>query len=490
MKRNSMLAIDMGASNGRVVWGQWSESGLETREVHRFENVPTTENGLMCWDMPRLLNEIAAGIAKCGQEFYTLGLCSWGNTIGLLGADGNLLCAPIHYREPKTDEGLAPLYAKIRREQMFDQTLYIPMTIQPAVVLSYLKQARPETIAATKRVLMISDLMNYLLSGKAVSEQTMAATSGMIDMRTRDWSKEYQKRAQLNPDWFPGLVSSRTILGPLNEKYRPAQSETPLVIAVAGHDTASASGVIEHSSNADSLYLSCGTWSCMGCSVDAPVDDRRVLNIGATNDLGPDGDYQIRFNHTGLWILQECRREWNRQGYNFSHADLARMAMECGNVDAVIDTEDELFFRSGDMPQKVQKYLKETWQPMVESPAEITRVILESLAFRYRYSADVLSRLSGTKFTSIRVVGGGCKNELLCQLMANATGLTVYAGPTEASTIGNFIRQGLAYGVFESRAEALKLLRGPEIKKYLPAEDYESKYRKALKICKWKTLNA
>ena len=488
MKRNSMLAVDMGASNGRVVWGQWSESGLEFREIHRFENVPIRENGLMCWDIPRLLNEILTGIAKCERDFYTLGLCSWGNTIGLLGKDGRLLRAPIHYREPKTDEGLPSLYAKLSREEMFEKTLYIPMTIQPAVVLSYLNRTSPETLEAAKQVLMISDLMNYLLTGKAVSEQTMAATSGMLDMRSKNWSAEYMKTAGINPALFPALVNSSTILGPLRDEYCPAQIKKPLLVAVAGHDTASASGIVEHGSNEDSLYLSCGTWSCMGCSVDAPLEDKRVLEIGATNDLGPDGDHQIRFNHTGLWILQECRREWLRRGFNFSHAELARMAQECGSVEVFIDTEDELFFRSGDMPEKVKTYLARTGQPSVDSPAEIARVILESLALRYRYSAEMLSDLSGTEFRSMRLVGGGNQNELLCQLVANATGLTVYAGPTEASTIGNFVRQGLAYGVFSDSAQALKLLRGMKTKKYLPAEDYERKYRKAQEIFNRKTL--
>lgn len=488
MKRNSMLAVDMGASNGRIVWGQWSESGLECCEIHRFENVPAAENGLMCWDLPRLLKEILTGIAKCGQSFDTLGLCSWGNTIGLLGSDGKLLRAPIHYREAKTDEGLPALYAKLSREEMFAQTLYIPMTIQPAVVLSYLQQTSPEIVADAKCVLMISDLMNYLLTGKAVSEQTMAATSGMVDMRTKNWSETYMKAAGINPALFPPLVNSRTVLGSLRDEFCPAQLRKPLVVAVAGHDTASASGIVAHSANEDSLYLSCGTWSCMGCSVDAPLEDQRILEIGATNDLDPDGDAQIRFNHTGLWILQECRREWNRQGFHFSHADLARMAQECGSADAVIDTEDALFFRSGNMPEKVKAYLAQTGQPVVDSPAEITRVILESLALRYRYSAEMLSCLTGTKFTSIRVVGGGSQNELLCQLLANAAGLTVYAGPTEASTIGNFVQQGLAYGVFSSRAQALDLLRGMKVTTYLPAGDCERKYQKAQEIFHWKTF--
>ena len=310
MKHNAMLAVDMGASNGRVVWGQWHESGLECREIHRFDNVPIQRNGLMCWDMPRLMDEIAQGIAKCDRAFDTLGLCSWGNTIGLLDEERSLIRAPIHYREPKTDEGLPALYAALSREEMFRQTLYIPMTIQPAVVLSYLKQAQPDVLKKTKSVLMISDLMNELMTGKAVSERTMAATSGMVDMRTGAWSRTYMEKAGVDPAWFPDLVSSQTILGPLKDAFYNKEGKKPLVVAVAGHDTASASGLVDMSRKEDSLYLSCGTWSCMGCGVEKPSEDERILALGATNDLGPDGENQIRFNHTGLWILQECRREW------------------------------------------------------------------------------------------------------------------------------------------------------------------------------------
>lgn len=168
--------------------------GFECREIHRFDNVPIQRNGLMCWDMPRLMDEIAQGIAKCDRAFDTLGLCSWGNTIGLLDEERSLIRAPIHYREPKTDEGLPALYAALSREEMFRQTLYIPMTIQPAVVLSYLKQAQPDVLKKTKSVLMISDLMNELMTGKAVSERTMAATSGMVDMRTGAWSRTYMEK--------------------------------------------------------------------------------------------------------------------------------------------------------------------------------------------------------------------------------------------------------------------------------------------------------
>lgn len=490
MKPCAMLAVDLGASNGRVVWGRWQEKGLALRELHRFENVPVQQDGLMCWDIPRLSSEIAVGIGKAqelGLPVDSIGLCSWGNTVGLIGDDGDLVRPPLHYREPKTDEGLAPLGVRLTPEERFRHTLYIPMTIQPAVVLQYLMNSQPETMEKTRRVLMISDLFNYLLSGRAASERTMAATSGMVDMRTGEWNRDYMARAGIAKDWFPELVGSQTILGPLKENFGKWEKQ-PVVVAVAGHDTASASGLLNASRQEDSLYLSCGTWSCMGCRADKPVEDERMLQLGATNDLGPDGELQLRFNHTGLWILQECRRYWMEHGQPFEHAELAEAARAAGPQQGLIDTEDALFFRSGDMPNKVNAYLERTGQPTAQAPGQIARIVLESLSMRYRYSAEALAKLTGTNFSSMRVFSGGCKNSLLCQLMADATGLTVKAGPAEASTIGNFVQQGLALGAFSSRREAVALVEKGEIKSYQPGQPCDEKYRRALDICKWKSL--
>ncbi len=491
MKHYGMLAVDMGASNGRVVWGQWSEAGLSCQEIRRFDNVPVTVDGLMCFDVPSLMEEIVQGIRECdrqGLSVNSLGLCSWGNTIGLIGADGQLVRPPIHYREPGTEAALAELAERLSPLSRYRYTLYLPMAIQPAVVLAYLRNACPEALAQTKQVMMISDVFNYLLCGRAASERTMAATSGMVDMRTQTWSRRYMAQAGVNEEWFPPIVDSGTVLGPVKESLCAGGSR-PVVIAVSGHDTASASGLVEAQAQEDSLYLSCGTWSCMGCSAQHAVEDDAVYAMGATNDLGPMGDHQLRFNHTGLWILQECRRYWQAQGLNFSHADLADMAAACGAQDGLIDTEDELFFHGGDMPQKVAAYLSRTGQPVPQRPAQIARIVLESLALRYRYSAQTLSALCGARFRALHVFGGGSQNRLLCQLTANATQLRVYAGPTEASTIGNFVQQGLALGCVSSRSDALARLRANSAPRvYHPDGEMEAKYQRVLQLGKWKTL--
>lgn len=493
MEQKAMLALDMGASNGRVVWGAWQDDHLEMREIHRFENVPTTCDGLMRWDMDLLLGEIRTGMRKCVQEglrFQSVGLCSWGNTVGVLDSSGRLAFAPVHYREQATDAALEGLYAIMDRRALFERTLFVPMSIQPAVVLRYLQGRYPETMRAAKTVLMISDLINYLLCGRACSEQTMAATSGMVDMRTGDWDRGLMRHIGLDPTWFPDIIQSGTVLGVLKPGFLPdiSPESSPKVIAVSGHDTASAAGVLPMENLEESLYLSCGTWSCMGCRVDAPVTGKDIFVSGATNDLGTSGERHLRFNHTGLWILQECRRWWNERGGHLSHADIVAQAEASEAFIACVDTEDKRFFARGDMPQKVQAYCRETAQKVPQTPGEIARVVLESLALRYRYSADVLSKLSGTRFHCLHMLSGGSKNRALCQMAANALGVTLFAGPTEASTIGNFIQQGLSTGEIERPSSAYEMLRQQgEIATYSPQDlaAWNAQYEKALRVCVW-----
>lgn len=493
MEQKAMLAIDMGASNGRVVWGAWEKNRLVMRELHRFENVPIRSDGLMCWDIDRLLQEISTGLRKCaeaGLRFHSLGLCSWGNTVGVLDEVGQLLLPPLHYREQATDAALAGLYQLFNREALFARTLFVPMTIQPSVALRFLQARYPQEMQKARRVLMISDLFNYLLCGRACSERTMAATSGMLDMRTGTWDRELMEKIGLSRNWFPDIVESGTVLGSLKQAFAGylGQEASPTVIAVAGHDTASAASVLPAGRLEDSLYLSCGTWSCMGCRVHKPVEGEAIFRSGATNDLGIFCEQHLRFNHTGLWVLQECRRYWNEHGDHFSHAALARLAAQSEAFFAFIDTEDARFFSGGDMPQKIQAYCQATGQKIPRSPGQTARVILESLALRYRYSSEVLSRLSGVRFNSMRILSGGARNELLCQMAADALCVRVYAGPSEASTIGNFIQQGISNGVLSGRDEACRILNAQGgIITYAPRDTarWDAQYAKALTLSGW-----
>lgn len=489
-----MVALDMGASNGRVIWGKWTgHDHLEMDEIYRFDNVPAMESGLLCWNMPYLLGKISTGLQKVYEKnlpVNSIGLCSWGNTIGLLDEEGNLVHAPIHYREPSTESILEHLYSDFPRKRMYDLTLYIPMSIQPAPVLTYVKETYPELMRKTRTVMMISDLFNKLLTGRACTELTMAATSGMVDMRTLDWSKAYFDNIHLPVDLFPSIVPSQTVIGKLLPSVIDRENDLPAVIAVSGHDTASASGLIPQNKHEASLYLSCGTWSCMGCQVPEPIFSEKIYEYGATNDVGPFGDHQLRFNHTGLWILQECKRVWNAEGKRITDADIVELARRSEPFTAVIDTESEDFFHRDDMPEKIRKYCWKTGQRVPEDIGSIARVVLESLAFRYCYSALALESISGLKFNDIRIFGGGSRNELLCQMTADALNKVVITGPVEASVIGNFLQQGLVNRDLASVAEGQKIISASvSEKKYVPSDEnmWKEKYKNALRVCNWKT---
>lgn len=492
MKTHSMIAIDMGASNGRVVHARLEDGRISLRELHRFPNEPQTLNGMFYWDVLRLLGDMKKGLAAAveqGLDFGTVAVSSWGNTIGLLDHAGDLMMNPIHYRDTRQLEILGALHGRVSPEEMFRATWYIPMSIQPAVFLNYLKQNKPWIFENIDRALMICDLFNYLLSGKCASERTMAATSGLVSMDTLDWERSYMERLGLRGDIFPDIVENGTVLGELAlAEELGIHGPAPQVVAVSGHDTAAASFCTHGEAEAESLYLSCGTWSCMGCTVRDTVREEKVLRLGLTNDVGLYGQRHLRFNHTGLWILQECRREWALAGREYTYAQLADMAQAAKPFAAFIDTEAGDFFFGGRMPEKVREYCSRTGQQAPDSPGQICRVILESLALRYRYSRDAMEKCSGDAYTQLSMLGGGGRNALLCQFTADALGVPVHAGPFEATTIGNCVQQAIAAGAIADVRQGREVAeRSERIETYTPQNTavWDKNYEKALKLAGW-----
>mgnify|MGYP001339346989 CR=1 FL=1 len=493
MSEQSMLAIDLGASNGRVVYGRLSQGVIDWTEIHRFSNDPVSVNGTLLWDVLRLFYEIKTGLQKCldkGFKYESMGLSSWGNTVGLLDGQGDLVMTPYHYRDIHQNQALNSLYHSIPPISMFGKTWYIPMTIQPTVFLNYLRLFKTDVFQMTKTVLMISDLFNYFLTGVRASEQTMAATSQMVSMDTGNWEPDYMKELGIRPELFPSIIPNGTVLGRLRDEITRELGLLPApdIIAVSGHDTASASGCVDTDEKEKSLYLSCGTWSCMGCRVDAPVKNEGLYHSGITNDLGLYGEKHLRFNHTGLWILQECRREWKKDGNDYSWEEITRMAEATNPLAASIDTESEEFFLTGNMPEKVREYCRRTGQYVPQTPGEISRIILESLAFRYRFARDQLSTHAGYAFREMHMIGGGARNDMLCQFTANALGIKVIAGPAEATVFGNFIQQAITRGAVKDIREGRGIIAASEKPTvYVPQniELWDSKYREALDIHKW-----
>lgn len=488
-----MLAIDLGASNGRIVYGVLDDSGIQLRELHRFPNIPVRMNGILYWDVQRIWAEICQGLTICGQEGLTpesIGLCSWGNTIALLDSSGDLMTQPVHYRDECAQVGYRQLCSKKEPQEMFQKTWFLPMSIQPAGVLNWLSTRRPGLLEYTDTVLLISDFFNQLLCGTRAAERTMAATSQLMNLEKSCWDEEYMHQLGLNPAWFAPIVCDGEVLGTLDASVaRQAGLERPPVVcAVAGHDTASAAACIPSSEIEESLYLSCGTWSCMGCRIPELVKDIRVQEFGATNDVGVWGQKHMRFNHTGLWILQECRREWKEQGILPDYEEFDREISEAPEFLASIDTEDESFFYAGDMPSKVKEYCRKTGQHAPSTPAETARVILESLAFRYRYSADVLSELTGIEFRRLNLIGGGSKDPNLCSFTSAALGIPVFAGPSEASVLGNLIQQAEAAGWIVQGQEGEWMGKIIRQERYLPEDSqrWDAEYHRAMKTHSWK----
>ncbi len=486
VKTLHMLACDMGASNGRIVYGILEDGTLIIRELHRFVNRPVRLGGVLYWDFLQLFQEIKNGLAAAAKEglpIDTMGLNSWGNTIGLLDCQGDLLAQPYHYRDSNSHCILASMQKEIPKDKQFTMTLFKPMDIQPTVFLKYLEMKKTELLSQTDTILMISDLFNYFLTGVKASEITMAATSQLLDIRSGRWNHHYREMLGI-PDRFPDIILSGTPLGNLTEEII---SETGIsgnlqVIAVAGHDTAAASVCADMEHKAESLYLSCGTWSCMGCLIDDPIEDLSLIRYGLTNDLSLYGKRNLRFNHTGLWILQECKREWELQGQSYSWSELTDMANESEPFHSFIDTEAQDFFKEGRMVEKIKEYCRRTGQSIPESVGEIVRNVCESLALRYRYSRDCLELYADCRFRKLQLLGGGSRNELLCQSTADALGIMVAAGPVEASVTGNFIQQAIAAGMIQSMEEGLRIIeRTWKCKTYHPNAVRENEWERIYK---------
>ncbi|HIY02163.1 MAG TPA: hypothetical protein IAA26_10015 [Candidatus Blautia faecipullorum] len=496
MEKLRMLAFDMGASNGRAVYAEFDGKAFDIKEIYRFMNQPVKLHGKLYWDILRLFYEIKQSIKKCrerGLRFDCLGINSWGNTIGLLDSEGDLLVNPYHYRDDSVEETIKDFYKKHTREWLFEQTLYLPMKIQPTAFWHYLTERKKGLTELTENILMISDLFNYFLTGIKASEKTMAATSAMVDMRTGKWKENLITALGISENSLPQIVENGTVLGPLLPEITEELQldQIPLVIAVAGHDTAAVSGCIGKSDLEESLYLSCGTWSCMGCTVKEPVEDAGLLEYGITNDMGLYNVHQLRFNHTGLWILQECKRFWEDEGEALSWQTLMEQAEEAEPFTAAIDVEAELFFKPEKMPEKIQQYCKENCMKIPETKGQICRVILESLAYRYRYSLDCLMKFSGCRYSKLTIAGGGVSNTLLCQWTANILGIPVETGIKELAVMGNLLQQAVSMKRLESFEQGLSVLKNiEEGQKYFPhqQEKWNHNYQYFTKKFGWKQV--
>ncbi len=469
------ISIDLGAESGRVMLARVGENGIFLEEIQRFSNGPVAAAGTLYWDILRLWQEIQTGIAKITAEnpaIAGIGIDSWGVDFGLVDARGQLLANPVHYRDRRTAGLPDKFFARMPREKVFAISGIQTMELNTLFQLLALKQQSPAMLDQAQWLLFIPDLIAYWLTGRAANEYTIASTSQMLDAKTRQWPSEILAAIGISPALFPPMLlpgRPNCNFGPVQDAPGQAIKATGVpVLAVGSHDTASAVAAVP-ASGEDWLFLSSGTWSLLGAEIPAPVLTPAALHYNVTNEGGVGGRIRLLKNIPGLWLLQECRRAWAAQGKEFDYKTLVQLAREAPANLARLDLEDPAFLVPGNMPVKIAAQCRQTSQKVPETPGQFARIILESLAVRYAEVAAMLAGLTGRKFKTLHIVGGGSQNELLCQLAADATGLTVQAGPVEATALGNALAQAMATGQIASLDEGRQLVaKTAQVRTYRP----------------------
>jgi rhamnulokinase len=469
------IAVDLGAESGRVMLSLVSAEKLTLEEIHRFNNGPIEENGSLRWDFERLLSEIKTGIRKATQQaddnIEGIGVDSWGVDFGLVGADGKLIENPYHYRDSRTNGMMEKAFELIDKQEIYKNSGIQFMQLNSVYQLLAMRLANSPVLAKAKKLIFMADLVSYYLCGHAFSEYSLASTSQLMDMKTGLWSKQIFSKLSLPMNIMPDIVSPGTVVGKLTESIAAELGcEQIPVIAVGSHDTASAVAAVPAEGN-NWAYLSSGTWSLMGVEVPKAIVNDKTFECEFTNEGGVENTIRLLKNIMGLWLVQECKRQWQREGNELSYPQLTEMAQKAKPFAANIDVDYSEFLAPGDMPKRINDYLAKTGQQKIEGKGQMVRAILEALAFKYRWVIEKIEDITDKKIDHLHIVGGGIQNELLNQFAANATGKKIIAGPIEATATGNILMQAKATGQIKNLAEARKIVRNSfNLKEYKPKD--------------------
>jgi rhamnulokinase len=456
------LAIDLGAESGRAMLADLSGHLLKLQEVHRFPNIPVNLPTGLYWNTLGLFQEMLAGLraaARLTGRLESVAIDTWGVDFGLLGADGALIDNPRHYRDARTAGLPEEMFAAVPRAEIFAATGIQFMELNSLYQLWAMHRQAPWLMAHAKALLFMPDLFNYFLCGAMAAERTIASTSQFYDPARRRFATELLAKLGIPSGFLAELVDPGQRLGSLLPPVAEAcgiARNTP-VYTTASHDTASAVAAVPAEGGSGWCYISSGTWSLMGMELKRPLINQASLAANFTNEAGVGGTIRFLKNIPGLWLLQECRRAWAREGKEYSYDELIAMARETEPSGAVLELE--AFQAAGQSAERVKDYCRATGQPVPGTPGAICRLILHSLAVRYREVLGVLEELTGQKVDVIHIVGGGSRNRLLNQLTADVTGRRVVAGPSEATAAGNALVQALGAGHLGSMEELRQVVR-------------------------------
>ena len=456
-----LLAFDLGAESGRGLLGQFDGERLELCEVHRFPNGPVQVFDRLYWDPLRLYGEMKTALGQCARQYGGhldgIGVDTWGVDFALLGPGDSLLDNPRNYRDPRTDGMMEAAFAKVPRQDIFAATGVQFMKLNTLYQL--LAMADSPLLAQAQDFLMMPDLFNFFLTGVKVGEFSNATTTQFYDPSAGGWSVGLLQKLGLPSHFLPPIVEPGTLLGPLLPSVADEVGLGPVnVLAPATHDTGSAVAAVPATGDAYA-YISSGTWSLMGVELDQPLLGAAALEHNFTNEGGVGHTFRFLKNIMGLWLVQECRRTWARQGRDFSYTELTAKARQAKPFAALIDPDDESFIAPGDMPQRIRAYCARSNQPEPADEGATVRLVLEALALKYRFVLESLETILGRRLDCIHMVGGGIQNQLLCQFTANATGRPLVAGPLEATAIGNLMTLALGRGEVGSIAEARQVVQ-------------------------------
>jgi rhamnulokinase len=475
MTQRKFLAFDFGAESGRAILGKLDRKKISLEEIHRFPNKQISVSNHIQWDVSYLFDELKKGLTAAAQkghlDLYGLGVDTWGVDFCLVGRDNQILENPYAYRDRRTKGMMELAFQKMPKKEMYERTGIQFLQFNSVFQLLSMVESKGPLMEKIETLLFMPDLFNFLLTGQKKSEYTIASTSQLLDAKKRDWEAAIFEKLGLPVHIMAPVIQPGTLIGQL---LPDIAQETALssvdVIVPACHDTASAVAAVPAQSD-NWAYLSSGTWSCFGIEVDEPIINEDSMMNNFTNEGGVGEKIRFLRNTMGLWLIQRCMKKWEQEGESLNYDEMASLALESQEFRSIVNPDDHMFMNPMDMPAAIVEFCRKTGQPVPEKKGEYVRCILESLALKYRFLIDMINAMRPESVEVLHIVGGGSQNEILNQFSANATGLTVIAGPVEATAVGNIMIQAIAKRMLDGIEDGRKAVaRSFSLRSYKPED--------------------
>jgi len=461
--KKTYLAFDLGASSGRAILGILENGKLSLEEVHRFSNGPVEMEGSLYWDFGSICSEIKTGLKKAlavEKNISGMAVDTWGVDYVILKKDGSCARLPYNYRDPRTDSMPEKVFSVIPKEKLYERTGIQFMQLNTIYQLAAHREKHPGDFEEGNTLLFVPDAITYMLCGKKSCEYTIASTSNLVDAEKRDWDRELISMLGLPCGLFPSIKMPGTVAGTLSPQIMNELNCGPVpVMYVGSHDTASAVASVPADESKKWAYISCGTWALLGAELKSPILSMDAMDSDYTNEGGLCGSIRFLTNIMGSWLFQETKRVWNEKGNPIGFAEMSKLASSAEPFKYFINPNDKRFFTPCDMPENIRRSCKESGQGAIEDDAALLRCIYDSLALCFRYKIEKLEKLLGVNYECLNMVGGATRDTLLMQLTSDCVGIPVYAGPVEATSIGNICTQAMADGAIPNLALARGLIR-------------------------------